>query len=322
MHSPEIATAPSSESVRALLERVAPGATEFRVREMAGSFSNYTHLVEARLPDGELSRLVVRRYKLHSQPDVGAPAVKARTEFEALGMLQRHCVPAPRPLLLDERGDILGSPGIVTSFVEGRHVAVPRAPKTWARRMAQTLARIHSITPTPQERKFLLDGNYEAVWFLRRGEVLERMAARPDGEVVWHTVRDLLPSLRKVPDSLVHIDFWTGNVLWVKDRISAVVDWEEAAYGDPAYDVAYCRFDMFTMGQQPAAGEFLRVYEAEMGRRVENLAFWELAAAVRAMPDPGKGVRELRALGVKTCTATSLRHNLRRFVASALRRLA
>jgi aminoglycoside phosphotransferase (APT) family kinase protein len=82
---------------------------------------------------------------------------------------------------------------------------------------------------------------------------------------------------------LVHIDYWSGNILWDQGRIAAVVDWEEAAHGDPGIDVAYCRMDMFLSGLGPVADEFLEAYEAEAGRSVANLELWELAAAARPM---------------------------------------
>lgn len=43
--------------------------------------------------------------------------------------------------------------------------------------------------------------------------------------------------------ALVHLDDWRGNVLWDRGQTTAVVDWEEAACGDPVVDVAYCRDD-------------------------------------------------------------------------------
>jgi len=61
---------------------------------------------------------------------------------------------------------------------------------------------------------------------------------------------------------------------------------EEAAYGDPGIDVAYCRMDMLLSGLGEAADEFLSVYEAKMGQRVANLELWELAAAARPMFSP------------------------------------
>ena len=91
----------------------------------------------------------------------------------------------------------------------------------------------------------------------------------------------------------MHIDYWMGNVLWNQGRITAVVDWEEAACGDPGIDVAYCRMDMCLNGiGHRAADEFLNVYEAEIGRRVANLGFWELAAAARPMFNPAGWLTE------------------------------
>jgi aminoglycoside phosphotransferase (APT) family kinase protein len=64
------------------------------------------------------------------------------------------------------------------------------------------------------------------------------------------------------------------------------LDWEEAAYGDPVIDVAYARMNMILMGLNQSADDFLQIYESETGCKVENLGFWELAAAVRPMVDP------------------------------------
>jgi aminoglycoside phosphotransferase (APT) family kinase protein len=74
--------------------------------------------------------------------------------------------------------------------------------------------------------------------------------------------------------------------LWHENEISAVLDWKEAAYGDPVIDIAYARMNMILMGLNQSADDFLQIYESEMGCKVENLGFWELAAAVRPMVDP------------------------------------
>jgi aminoglycoside phosphotransferase (APT) family kinase protein len=84
---------------------------------------------------------------------------------------------------------------------------------------------------------------------------------------------------------LVHVDYWSGNILWVGDRISAVVDWEEAGYGDPAVDVAYCVMELALEGFDVAVADFIDEYVRTSGRRVDNLGYWKLAAAVRPMLD-------------------------------------
>ena len=104
------------EIAYALLERIMPGSSLLKIELLPGSFSNHTHLVEIRLPNGDLCEIVVRRYKVFGDYDRGE---KAHREFKTFELLSKHQVPAPEPLLLDESGKLLGSPGIVTRFVEG-----------------------------------------------------------------------------------------------------------------------------------------------------------------------------------------------------------
>jgi aminoglycoside phosphotransferase (APT) family kinase protein len=109
------------------------------------------------------------------------------------------------------------------------------------------------------------------------------MEAHPDGGMVWQMARDLWPNRQQIQPGLVHVDYWPGNVLWDCGRIAAIVDWEEAAYGAPGIDVAYCRMEMFLSGMGHMADVFLETYEAEAGQHVANLGFWELAATARPM---------------------------------------
>jgi aminoglycoside phosphotransferase (APT) family kinase protein len=97
------------------------------------------------------------------------------------------------------------------------------------------------------------------------------LQAHPDGPAVWNAVHSLYPGLRHVEPGLVHIDYQPGNILWDGKQISAILDWEEAALGDPGIDVAYLYTDLAIQFSQELAEEFLRAYEAEIGRRVENL---------------------------------------------------
>jgi aminoglycoside phosphotransferase (APT) family kinase protein len=280
----------SEESVRALPDVIAPGSVVLAIDSLPGSFSNFTHLVEARSADGSDFRVIVRRYAVFGSYDRGE---KASREFKTLELVQRYGVPVPRPLYLDEEGALLGVPGIVTGYAPGEMLTSPAGPLNCARALAMMLARIHSVPCDAEAQSFLLDANSEATWFLRSDDVPDYMLAHPDGAKVWQAAHDLPPGVQPVPPTLVHIDYWLGNILWDRGRITAVVDWEEAAYGDPGIDVAYCRMDMCLNGMgRRAADEFLNVYETEMGRRVANLGFWELAAAARPMFSPEGWITE------------------------------
>jgi aminoglycoside phosphotransferase (APT) family kinase protein len=273
---------PSKSAVQALLDVIAPGSTLAAIHPLAGSYSNFTHLVEVDSATGTRTRIVIRRYAESG----GHRARKARGEYNTLAWLQDCGVPVPEPLYLDEQGTVLGSPGIVTAYVPGTQVLSPSHPESWACSLATMLAKIHSVPCDAAAKRFLLDGNSEVVWFLHSGAVPEYMQAHPDGAQVWQAVHDLWPHIQPVAPALVHIDYWPGNILWDGERISAVVDWEEAAFGDPGIDVAYCRMELFLSGMGQAADAFLKAYEAELGGPVANLGFWGLAAAARPMFAP------------------------------------
>ena len=145
----------------------------------------------------------------------------------------------------------------------------------------------------PLTTSFLLDANSEVLWFLKpKDSMPEYISANPQGKDLWQAMLEYLPNLITVEPALVHIDYWSGNILWDQGAISAVVDWEEAAQGDPGIDVAYCRMDMILSGMGEAADRFLATYEKETGRPVANLGFWELAAAVRPMLTPEGWISE------------------------------
>ena len=274
----------SQEVVQDLLKEIASGSHLLSFSLLPGSFSNSTYIVKARLANGSDFKFVVRRYAVFGDYDRGE---KARREFKTFEYLHQYGIPAPEPLHLDDKGTLLGTPGIVTRFVPGRlMMSTPANPLDWARKLAVTLAKIHSIPCGADAQSFLLDANAEATWFLKSDTAPGYMQTYQGGVEVWKVLHDAFPSLRTMPSGLVHIDYWSGNILWHKNQISAVLDWEEAAYGDPVIDVAYARMNMVLMGLNQAADDFLQIYESEMGCKVENLGFWELAAAVRPMIDP------------------------------------
>ena len=63
----------------------------------------------------------------------------ATADFHGLRIARKHGIPAPEPVLLDSTGELLGVPGIVTTFVEGTQNANPSDPKSWAKDIAELL---------------------------------------------------------------------------------------------------------------------------------------------------------------------------------------
>ena len=117
----------------------------------------------------------------------------------------------------------------------------------------------------------------------------------------------------------LHMDYWPGNVLWLDGRVSAVLDWDAAAYGDPALDVGYFRMNMYLRGIKEAADVFLEHYEAARGP-VRNLGFWELACAARPLPDPAAWIPSSRQMGDLGATDDRRNTDYYEFVEDAIRR--
>ena len=174
--------------------------------------------------------------------------------------------------------------------------ANPSDPKAWARDIAELLLRIHDVRLDADERRHIYDGNELALYFLS-GEYPERMAGTPaigydlrcDSGAAWWADRG--------PPGVLHMDFWPGNILWLDGRISAVLDWDAAAYGDPAIDVANFRMEMYLRGIKEAAQPFLEYYQGVVRACFGNLGYWELASAARPLPDPAAWIPEPGDLG-------------------------
>jgi aminoglycoside phosphotransferase (APT) family kinase protein len=281
---------PSPESLQIILETINPGATFIAIHTLEGDFSNSTHLVDARASDGSLFQIVTRRYAIFGDYDRGE---KARREFKTLQLLSAEGLPVPEPIYLDDTGELLGSPGIITRYMPGKLIMAEPYPAQWAESLAKTLARIHAVPMNASNSTFLLDANNEALWFMKSKDSMPKyIRDHPKGSVLWQAILDFVPTLKRADPSLVHIDYWSGNILWDNGVISAVLDWEEAARGDPGIDVAYCRMDLILCGMSEAADRFLAAYENITGKPVVNLGLWELAAAVRPMDNPDGWISE------------------------------
>jgi aminoglycoside phosphotransferase (APT) family kinase protein len=264
--------------VQPLLDQIVIGLRFESATPAGAAYTNRVHIVRAVSPQGRIDSFVIKQLTDSLDPR------RAIAEFQGLKVAHRHGIPVPEPLLLDADGRFLGVPGLVTGFVEGAQMMSTGDVLAWAEQLAQVLLSIHDITPSAVESGGLYEGEDIGLYFLR-GRWPSANAGHPLAEQIYGAVERFRPELGSTRPAFLHMDFWPGNVLWNRGRIAAVVDWDGAAVGDRALDVGNFRMEMHLRGIRQAADMFLRRYEAEAGP-VENLAFWELAAAARPLPDP------------------------------------
>jgi hypothetical protein len=268
---------------RPLLEQIAPGSAFVSIQPVIGDYYNRLWYLDGRTATGQDLHLVVKVFR----GDFDFCLLQARTEYQALRWLYQRRGPGglpiltPEPVFLDETGALLGNPGVVTRFLPGSPVFDPPYPPDLGQQMARTLAGIHFYPTDDTARAFLLDVNREVLWWRPSGSIPAWMAADPDGQSIWVAIEWLLSRREATTPRLCHTDFWSGNVLCQEDKITAVLDWGEAGYGDPGTDVGYGYMNLLLSGLDRDAEEFLATYESVTGGPVANLTLWKLAAAAR-----------------------------------------
>ena len=150
------------------------------------------------------------------------------------------------------------------------------------------------------------------------------MDAALDEGRIWDTLKAAWPFPRHNRLALLHGDYWPGNILWQAGRLAAVIDWEDAALGDPLADLAISRLDLLWIYGRQAMEAFTRHYLAMTNLDTRSLPYWDLYAALRLARLAGADLAGWAAFfepyGRRDITEQSIRTCYRFFVSNALER--
>ena len=301
-----MAGAPQRELFEALAQRIEPRSKLLRTWELTGGVSAQVTAFEIERPDGRIERLIVRR---HGAADLRRDPHLAAHEFRLLELLKSAGVAAPTPRYLDADGEVFSVPCLVVDYLEGEHESAPADETEFVGRLATVLAEIHRV-------------DYGEVSFLRERVDIgaEVPARRPDEPSEWRRIRDVIDSALPLPrrnrSVLLHGDFWPGNTLWKDGRLVAVIDWEDAAIGDPLADVANARLELLWALGIDAMKAFTRRY-ASIATAVDftDLPYWDLWADLRLAGRTSEW-------GLDEITEKAMRAGHEAFVAHALEQLS
>jgi aminoglycoside phosphotransferase (APT) family kinase protein len=258
-----------------VVHKMNPQSRLVRAWPLRGGISAQVTALEIEGADGETQKMVVRQ---HGEEDRQANPHIAADEFKLLQILQVEGVAAPRPYFVDSSGEIFPEPYVVIEFVEGKPGFPPDAIDASLGQFAAYLARIHKVDGTIPELGFLPE---------QTQRLSDRLQKAPVGDDLLNEgrIRELLkaawPLAQRNPAALLHGDYWPGNILWQDGRIMAVIDWEDAVLGDPLADVANARLEILWAYGQAAMEQFTAQYQALSAIDFIDLAYWDLAAALR-----------------------------------------
>jgi aminoglycoside phosphotransferase (APT) family kinase protein len=144
---------------------------------------------------------------------------------------------------------------------------------------ARLLTVIHTLKP-PEAIRHVLPT-------VSLGEVLDemqRIAQEANDPDLLSATRRLLPlvsSKDELLPRLLHGDYHFSNVLMKEGRISAVLDWEYCALGDPRWDVMNAYVAMVEFNAERSAKKFMEAYTRYSGQPLEDVALWRSAVALQ-----------------------------------------
>lgn len=289
------------------------GGRLLRQWTLEGGVSAQVCALELAMPDGTTDRVVVRQHGAATWKPL-EEGVTA-TEHALLELLADAGLPVPRPRLLDLSGTVLPAPYLVLPFVAG--ATKPRTPAIAVEHMAGFLARLHgldlALLPIPPALPRRASPMPELLDYL--GDLGDELA-------------DLRPLLERRPAepltpraaSVLHGDFWPGNVLWRGDELAAVIDWEDAAVGDPLSDLACSRVELACAYGEAAMDAFTSHYLRARHGAVDRarLALWELYVSAAALASMDQWGLEPRALASRRATTSAFRDRAARLVLDRL----
>ena len=234
----------------------------------------------------------------------GAPAAIAVSltraqEFAVLRVAHEAGVATPRPLWMCADPGVIGREFFVMERIAGlaaghritREAELVPDRAALAESLGENMGRLHTIRPPRPELGFLpLPRGSSALGAVSAyREFLDRIdAAHPVLE--WGLRWCELNSPPTGEIRLIHRDYRTGNYMVHEGRLSGVLDWEFAGWGDPREDIGWfmakCwRFagPQHEAGGIAAAADFMRGYERTSGRRYEmaELGYWQVIAHLR-----------------------------------------
>jgi aminoglycoside phosphotransferase (APT) family kinase protein len=293
-----------------VVQKIDPQSKLLRTWELKGGVSAQVTALEIERPDGRTQKMIVRQ---HGAADLEHNPHIAADEFKLLQLLHSVGLAAPKPYYLDQSCEIFATPYLVIEYIDGETVFAPNNVPDLINQLAMQLSRIHQVDCSNLDVSFL--PQQEKI-------VAEKLGKRPvtvDEALDEGRIRDALETVWPLTQGntsvLLHGDFWPGNTLWQDGQLVAVIDWEDAALGDPLADVANSRLEILWAFGIDAMQRFTDHYQSMTTIDFTNLPYWDLCAALWP-------ISQIAGWGLDEITEKAMRERHRWFIAQTFEKLA
>jgi aminoglycoside phosphotransferase (APT) family kinase protein len=271
----------ATPAIERAVAALAPGARIVDVRAVTGGVS--ATVVRVDLEIAQRRRRVLFRQHGGAEFKQHARTV-AEKECHLLAALHRAGLAVPEPLWFEPAGSD-AAPSLVLDWVDGSTDVAAEGRAAALDQMADFLVRLHGLDPgaLDVELEPVEDPVASVIPLLPASDAGRAALVRLTGD---HVTPD--PARRVV----LHGDFWPGNVIWERGRLRAVIDWEDAALGDPLADLATARVELLCRFGDEAMKRFTTRYVAQHREQVGPLLLaalpvWELYVSAAALASMG-----------------------------------
>lgn len=200
-------------------------------------------------------------------------------EALACRLMESSPVPTPRLIASDPTG-VSGAYANLTTWLPGS-VRLGPLDDAALDALARAAAAVHAQPVAPADRppayvSWAPDDPEVPLW-----------THRPE---LW--TRAIAEYARPAPDTaygLIHRDFHPGNVLWVGNGLTGLIDWTETSWGPADLDVSHAISNFAMLHDLGRAEVFLRAYAAAGGRRHPDprvRRYWQIVDILGFLPDP------------------------------------
>jgi aminoglycoside phosphotransferase (APT) family kinase protein len=237
------------------------------------------------------------------------------TEVEALKLAEKHKLAAPRLIAVDLEGKT-GVLAILSTVLTG--TSRPRQIDIRSlRTLGTAAATLHAIPLSPQPDLPLRTRPRQGENYITQRRWAARYQAASDSEKVsildealregsgWPAdglsmrlleirttplIQTAEDQLRELPvpiggTVLVHDDLCGGNTVWKDGDFVGIVDWEGAGAGHYGIDLGNLRMEESLTFGLSAADEILAGWQEASGQDAEDIAYWDLVAALNTPSD-------------------------------------
>jgi len=282
---------------------------------LLGGIDTATYRLAAVGPEGKLTEFVLRCYRDNNRERAVA---RARRDEALLHVISSRFAFVPRPVVGDPEGELLGEPLIVLTWIPGSPSRPPRsvsARSHWIEEFARPLATIHAVDVSDLPVSIRRDEAPSAVL----ASVERKAKGDPISRPILAALHRLLPGMTVGAPSLLHHDYWWGNTVWEKGRLTGVVDWSSARTGDPRKDLALARADLAVSFDLAATDELVARYQ-QMRGPVGDLRFWDLLWALVALESIDDWLTGYSELGLSGLSHEQAQTRIAAFAEQALQK--